>query len=74
MRRAEATIWAAMRRATDRRHTAPHRATGMWKDETVFVCGSRIGMSSLLYSGEPNSRPCALTVGSRSSEEIRSWT
>ena len=37
--------------------------TGAWKYVTVFVAGSRIGNSSVAYSGEPYSLPPALTVG-----------
>ena len=37
--------------------------TGILKNETLFVFGSRIGMLSVEYSGEPYSGPYALTVG-----------
>src|SRR5262249_23366679 len=47
-------------------------STGILKNVTLLVFGSRIGMSSLAYSGEPNSGPLALTAGLRRSEEIRS--
>src|ERR1700692_740380 len=47
-------------------------STGSLKNVTVLVFGSRVGMSSLSYSGEPNSGPLALTVGLRRSEEIKS--
>src|ERR1700694_4926528 len=46
--------------------------TGILKNETLLVFGSRIGILSVEYSGEPNSGPFALTVGSRRSDEIRS--
>src|SRR3954452_3527096 len=49
-------------------------ATGILKNVTLCVFGSRIGMSSDEYSFEPYSGPWALTVGLRRSEEIRSWT
>src|SRR5579884_2989890 len=46
--------------------------TGILKYVTVFVFGSRIGMLSVEYSGEPYNLPKALTVGLRRSDEIRS--
>ena len=36
---------------------------GAWKFFAVCVFGSRIGMLSMLYSGEPTTGPYALTVG-----------
>src|SRR5215472_15629047 len=50
----------------------PGSCTGSLKNVTLLVFGSRIGMLSVAYSGEPNSGPYALTVGLRRSEEIRS--
>src|SRR5262249_42449694 len=47
--------------------------TGALKVVTLFVLGSRIGNRSLAYSGDPSRGPLALTVGSRRSDEIRSW-
>src|SRR6478735_10837725 len=47
-------------------------ATGILKNDTVLVFGSRIGMLSVAYSGEPYSGPLALTVGFRRSDAIRS--
>src|SRR5690348_3384123 len=49
-------------------------ATGILKNVTWLVFGSRIGMSSEEYSFEPYSGPYALTVGLRRYVEIRSWT
>src|SRR3954467_13079983 len=47
-------------------------ATGILKNVTLCVFGSRMGMSSVEYSGEPNNWPWLLTVGLRRSELIRS--
>src|SRR3954467_7779936 len=47
-------------------------ATGILKNDTVLVFGSSSGALSVEYSGEPNSRPLPLTVGSRRSDETRS--
>src|SRR5688572_10616893 len=46
--------------------------TGILKVATLCVLGSRIGMMSVEYSGEPNNGPYGLTVGLRRSEAIRS--
>src|SRR5215472_9829533 len=46
--------------------------TGALKLVTVWVFGSKIGMTSVEYSGEPKTGPWALTVGYRRSEAIRS--
>src|SRR5688572_7706445 len=51
----------------------PGSATGILNVVTLCVLGSRIGMLSVEYSGEPKSGPYPLTVGSRRSEAIRSW-
>src|SRR5262245_32894266 len=48
-------------------------STGILKNVTLLVLGSRIGMLSVEYSGEPIRGPLALTVGLRRSDEIRSW-
>src|SRR3954471_5432252 len=45
-------------------------ATGILKNFTLFVFGSRIGMLSVEYSGEPNSGPLAFTVGLRRSDAM----
>src|SRR6202021_3541445 len=50
----------------------PGSRTGILKNVTVLVFGSRIGMLSVEYSGDPNSRPPALTVWLGLSDEIRS--
>src|SRR5690348_5521320 len=44
-------------------------ATGILKNDTVLVLGSRMGALSVEYSGEPHSSPWALTVGLRRSVE-----
>src|SRR3954452_17671871 len=49
-------------------------ATGILKNVTLCVFGSRIGMASDEYSFDPYSGPLALTVGCRRSDEIRSCT
>src|SRR3954469_8474737 len=49
-------------------------ATGILKNVTLWVFGSRIGISSDEYSFDPYSGPLALTVGCRRSEEIKSCT
>jgi hypothetical protein len=46
--------------------------TGILKTVALFVFGSRIGMLSVEYSGEPKSGPYAFTVGLRLSVEIKS--
>ena len=46
--------------------------TGALKTVATFFTGSRIGMSSELYSGDPYSGPLALTVGKRRSLAMRS--
>src|SRR5262249_62258309 len=48
-------------------------STGILKNVTLFVFGSRIGMLSVEYSGEPERSPVALTVGLRLSDEDRSF-
>src|SRR3984957_14133364 len=50
----------------------PGSRTGILKNVTLLVFGSRIGMLSVAYSGDPKSGPLALTVGLRLSDEIRS--
>src|SRR5439155_13646760 len=47
--------------------------TGIVNVVTVCVLGSRMGITSVAYSGEPKSLPYALTVGWRRSDAIRSW-
>jgi hypothetical protein len=46
--------------------------TGAGNTVATFFTGSRIGMLSELYSGDPYTGPCALTVGKRRSLAIRS--
>src|ERR1041385_2364665 len=46
--------------------------TGILKNDTLFVFGSRIGMLSVEYSGESNNWPPGFTVGWRRSDEMRS--
>src|SRR3954454_12850378 len=47
-------------------------ATGILKNDTALVFGSRIGLLSVEYSGEPYSNPLELIVGLRRSVETRS--
>src|SRR5882762_4918315 len=47
-------------------------ATGIVKKLTLLLFGSRIGMLSVEYSGDPYSGPKAFTVGLRRSDAIRS--